>query len=376
MLGKDLFKVESNVDLSNERFKSLVLFYNPLITAEALVLYEFLVVKGDSNSFEELSKLLNSLNMSVEKFENLIAKLNQYYLVNTLKDDNLDKYIFVLNNPLTVEEFIKDDLLVRNFIHSTSGSYYQSLLMNVRVRSKHNNFNDQSIKLDPKVLDDWTEEDESFLKHKDKNSSFSFNTFFDVNKFLKDVSTNLLPLRYRTQENMKEMATLADLYNISSDKMRVYIARVVESDSNEFNVNLLRYLCENSQPEFKTIKQGEYDVPCELFLMNKQEGKEVTKYDKKIIYSLGHDYSLKPGVINVILEHGLNNCDNRLIEKYLYAIASDFHRSNIETSEEAIHRLSKYDARKTKDNTPTYDETNNPSIDRNKLNEILSRRGN
>lgn len=376
MLGKDLFKVESNVDLSNERFKSLVLFYGPLIGAESLALYEFLVVKGSNNVFDELSKLLNSLNMPVEKFESLTDKLNEYHLLTTLKDETSDRYIFILNNPLDIDSFIKDDVLVRNFIHQTSGIYYQSLLINVRSKSKHEGFGDISKKLDPRILDNWSEEDESFLKDRKVINEYNFNTFFNVDKFLKDVSTNLLPLRYRSEENMKELATLADLYNISFDKMRVYIARTVESDSNEFNINLLRYLCENSQSEYRTIAEGDYDVPCELFLMNKQDGKEVTKYDKKIIYALGHDYSLKPSVINVVLEHGLNNCDNRLIEKYLYAIASDLHRNNISTAEDAKARLSKYAGRKSDDLKPDYTNTNNPTIDQNKLNEILSRRGN
>lgn len=376
MLGKDLFKVESNVDLSNERFKSLILFYNPLIGADALALYEFLVVKGSNSSFEELAKLLNSLNMPVEKFESLIDKLNEYHLLNTLKDETSNKYIFVLNNPLNIEEFIKDDVLVRNFIHKTSGVYYQSLLINIRSNSKHDNFKDVSKKLDPSVLNDWSEEDETFLKQRTNNEEFDFNTFFNVNSFLEDVSTNLLPLRYRNQDNMREMAKLADLYNISVDKMRVYVARAVGTDSNEFDLNLLRYLCENSQSEYKTISNGVYDVPCELFLMNKQDGKEVTKYDKKIIYALGHDYDLNPEVINVVLEHGLNNCDNRLIEKYLYAIASDLHRNNISTAKDAMARLSKYTGKKTVDAKPNYDSTNNPTIDNDKLNEILARRSN
>lgn len=375
MLGKNLFKVESNVDLSNGRFKSLVLFYEPLISAEGLALFEFLVVKGNSGAFEELSKLLNSLNMTVDKFETLIDKLNEYRLMKTLKDENSDRYIFVLDNPLTVNDFIKDDILVRSFIHKTSGIYYQSLLIDVRANGKHEGFIDISKKFDGHELDDWSEEDESYLRTKKVTNEFNFNTFFNINNFLKDVTTNLLPLRYRTEDHMKEVATLADLYNISEDKMRVYIARTVQSDSNEFNINLLRYLCENSQPEFRSINPGTYDVPCELFLMNKQDGKEVTAYDKMIIYSLAHDYSLKPSVINVVLEHGLENCDNRLIEKYLYAIASDLHRNNISTSDDALSRLSKYDGKKNKNiTTIEYDDSKNRTIDEDKLNEILNRR--
>ena len=61
MLGRDLFKIENNTDISSERFKSLVLFYCPLITTDALSLYEYLLVKGSTASFEEISAVLNLL---------------------------------------------------------------------------------------------------------------------------------------------------------------------------------------------------------------------------------------------------------------------------------------------------------------------------
>lgn len=378
MLGKDLFKVESRVDLSNEGLKSLVLFYNPLIGASALTIYEYLVIKGSSNTFDELNKLLNSLNISIDKFELVLGRLNEYRLVNTLKDEKSDRYIFILNNPLTINEFVKDDILVRDFIHKTSGPYFQSLLNNVRYEAKHDGFVDVSKHIDPKILDDWTENDESFVHARSKEEEFEFNTFFNINEFLKDCSTNLLPLRYRTKDNMKEIATLADLYNISYDRMRVIVARTVKNDKNEFDLNLLRYLCENSQPDYRDIKDGEYNVPCELFLMNKQGGKEVTKFDKKIIYALSHDYHLNPQVINCVIEQGLANCDNRLIEKYLYAIASDLHRNDINTVDAAKKRMNKYASRSfvKKDVTPDYSNGNNVTIDNDKLNDILNRRNN
>ena len=59
----------------------------------------------------------------------------------------------------------------------------------------------------------------------------------------------------------------------------------------------------------------------------------------------------------------------------MYAIASDLHRNNISNAEEAKTRLTKYEGRKSsKQEEPNYDDSNNPKIDRDKLNEILSRR--
>ena len=376
MLGKDLFKVEVNSELTSDRFKSLVLFYGPLIGSDALYLYEFLLTKGTNFGFDEISKLLNSLLMPIDKFEELLSKLNEYKLIKTLKAKDEDKYVFVLNTPLSFDEFIKDDILVRDFILKTSGEYYQSLLSNIREKFNSKDYIDVSKKIDPSILSNWNHTNEAYLNAVNHQNVYDFNTFFNVNDFLNDVSTTLLPLKYRTEENLREMALLADLYNISYEKMRTFLPRIAKTESNDFDLSLLRYLCENSNPEFKTIEDGDYNVPCELFLMNKQDGKVVTPSDKRIIYNLYHDYHLAPNVINVLLEHALNNSNNTLIEKYLYAIASDLHRNNIEDTNKALERLNKYEPKSKvkKESIPVYSTDDNPTLDVDAYNKLISKR--
>ena len=106
MLGKDLYKIEVNAELSNERLRSLVFFYGPLIGDKALVLYEYLVLRGNRLVFEEINELLMSVNLSIDDFEFFCIKLNEYRLLKTLKQEN--RYIFALNNPLEIRQFIKD----------------------------------------------------------------------------------------------------------------------------------------------------------------------------------------------------------------------------------------------------------------------------
>ena len=105
MIGNDLFKIESDVSLSENTYKSLIIFYNPLVGPEALYLYQYLIINNDRPNFTELKSLLNSLAMSIDQFEKLVKKLNEYKLVTTLKEENTDKYVFVLNEPLSIYEF-------------------------------------------------------------------------------------------------------------------------------------------------------------------------------------------------------------------------------------------------------------------------------
>ena len=374
MLGKNLFKVESKVDISIDRYRSLIFFYNPLIGNDAHYLYEFLVLKGSRFSFEELNKLLNSLNMSIDAFEENINKLNEYRLVKTLKKKDEDEYIFVLNNPLGTKEFVKDDLFVRDFILKTSGQYYQSLISEMRFFDNHQGYEDVSARFNPKELDNWSPEEESFLKPKDNKQIYNINTMFDINVFLKDISDNLFPIRFRSYENLSEIATLADIYNISYDKMRYLISEVYKTGDTGLDLKLLRYKCQNAIPDYKYVENAVYDIPCLLFLMNKQDGKEATPFDKKLLYNLAHDYKLKPPVINVLIEHALRNCNNSLLENYINPIASDLHRNNIETAEEAIKRLDRYERRPKEEVIEKYDDSNNIEFDEERKKRLEERR--
>ena len=374
MLGKDLYKIEVNAELSSERLRSLVFFYGPLIGNEALVMYEYLVLKGGKYAFSQINELLMSLNMSIDDFEFCCIKLNEYRLLKTLKKE--DHYIFIFNDPLEMRQFMKDDILVRDFILKTSGEHFRELTADIYEQSDHDGFEDVSSTLSLDTLQDWRPQDESYLKIK-KADAYEFGTMFDVNVFLKDISLNLLPQRFRTMENMKELATLADLYNISYDKMRTYLPRVARTDSDAFDLKELRYLCMNARTDYKKIDKDAYDVPCLSFLMSLQDGKEVTDYDKKIIYRLSERYHLSVPVINVLLEHGLKNCNNSLIENYLYPIASNLHRNDIRTSEDALQMLSRPYAKNTarEEKLPVYDASANQALSASQEEELLKLMG-
>jgi len=370
MIGKDFYRIDKNSDISNERFKSLIFFYGPMIKNDALVLYQNLIFQEEKTGFDELNELLVSLNMSVSEFENLCEVLNEYGLLQTLNKDN--KYIFRLNAPLSMNEFVNDDILVRQFILKTSGPFFQNLVSRLNINQEsYNDFLDVTKSLDTSELNVWTKDDETFLNIK-RNDDYNFNTLFDVNKFLKDVSTNLLPMRFRTKENLYNMAKLADLYSISYDKMRTFLPKVANTETNVFDLSILRYLCMKAKVDYTKVEENEYNVPCQTYLMSIQDGKELTDYDKKIIYNLSNKYHLNIPVINVLLAHGLKNCDNRLIENYLYPIASDLYRNDIKSAEKALERLSRnYNKKVSDDKLPTYDSSKNKQLSSKEEEELL-----
>ena len=381
MLGKDLYKLENSPELSNDSYKSLVLFYRPLIGNDALVLYLFLINNGISHEYKELNSLLARLNVSADKFEEDVALLNKYKLVNTLKAVNEEKYIFVLKKPLSTASFVKDSIFVRNFILKAGGDYYQEILSSLEIsESRHEGFTDISRKFDLSVLEPWNREYEDRLieagKKSEREVTYNTGTLFDINHFLKGVSNNLFPLKYRTYENLLEIAKLADLYDISYDRMRTYLPKVLRSDSDGFDIKLLRYLCLNSKSEYHKVEEGRYDVPVVSFLMNLQGGREVTEYDRKLIAKLSNSYKLPAEVINVLLEKTLKSCDNRLLESYCLPLASDLHRNDVKTAEAAIERLDRFRTKNTpvKENRQVYDDSDNIKEDLSSLEEFLQTR--
>ena len=374
MIGKDFYRIDNKADISNERLKSLIFFYGPMIKNDALVLYENLLFQEERTGFNELNELLVLLNMSISDFERCCDLLNEYGLLQTLNKDN--KYVFVINNPLSLNEFINDDILVREFILKTSGPHFKNLVSKLNITDiNYNDFSDISKSLDTSELKLWSQDNESYLDIK-KNNDYDFNTLFDVSVFLKDVSTNLLPMRFRTKDNLYNMAKLADLYSISYDKMRTFLPKIANTETNEFDLNTLRYLCMKAKVDYIKVNENEYDVPCQSYLMSLQDGKEVTEFDKRIIYNLSNKYHLSIPVINVLLAHGLKNCDNRLIENYLYPIASDLYRNDIKTAEKALERLSRnYNKKESEDKLPTYDSSKNKALSNKEEEELLKLMG-
>lgn len=363
MLGNDKFKVECKVDLSSERFKSLVLFYLPLIGQNALALYENFLVKGPTASFYEISDILNTLFYSIDTFEESLKKLNEFRLLITYRYKEEDKYLFVLKEPLTREEFIKNEVFVRYFILKTSGPYYQYLIADLYSENNYQNLDNISYSLNPDVLNPWSQDDESYLKQKNLILE-NYDSLFDMKAFIAGCSENMFPLKYRTPENIKEVGMLADLYNISEDQMRVFFSQMLK-DNKPFDLNFLRKKCEMSRSEYKKIAENKYDVPCELFMMNMAQGIEISSYDKKILYKLANDYKLKIEVINVLIEYALNTCDNQLFETFINPIAANFKRNNIDTVEKAKEMLNKPKAKKNNKDIgmPEYKSVKHEQVD-------------
>ena len=375
MLGNDFYKVEVNCELSNERLKSLIFFYGPLIGNDALVLYQYLILTGSTDTFNELNELLRSLNVSVDQFERNCKKLNEYKLLKTLKKRN--NYIFILNEPLSMKKFIRDDILVRHFIMKAGGDTFKSIVSKVMQNNSYEDYENVSETLHIEDLQSWSSADETYLRTvSNQNDTYSFDTLFDINNFLKGMSKNLFPLQLRTKDNLLKIAKMADLYNIPNDKMRVYIPKVCDLKSDKIDFDLLASMCRRSKNNQDVVKDG-YDVPVVSFLNRIQNGKKVTETDKIMIRKLSDEYELNTSVINALLEFIVNKYDNTIIPSKVYSYANNLHKNDIKNAKAAIDWLNKSNSKtknKKEDIQTVYDTSSNPEFDEARYNEIMSTR--
>lgn len=381
MLGNDLYKLEGISEIGASELKALVLLYKEIISGDVVVLYLSLLYqrKGD---FEKLSNLLANLNMSVTEYENKKAKLEKMDLLVTYQKNN--QYVFVLNKPLAYEEFFKHTIFGRLLLKKVNQAYFYYLksltIINGIDKSSYINI---STKAKFDELNDWSknlEDDYNVIIPKKDFDYKKIDSYFNIEKFMKNISNVLFPYSLRTYENLNEIAKLADTYSINEDEMRIFLKDAIELKPLNFNTKKLNYLCRNKRQSYRDSDKSEgYQIPCTSFLLRLKGGKELVPYDLNIIDTLIHKYHLKPEVVNVLLEYSLKTCDNQLLTKFIYSIAANWYNNDVDNYEKALAQLNKAKVSENKkiyhkkDILPVYDSSNNIEVSNDDIKKYLSK---
>ena len=130
---------------------------------------------------------------------------------------------------------------------------------------------------------------------------------------------------------------------ISKDELRKACRNYYQFDHG----GVLPTVVDNVQPEYlrkpigedskraKMIYTFETTTPYEL-LCSKNGGAEPTKRDLRLIEDLMIDYSLKAGVVNVLIDYVLKTNNNKLSRNLVETVAGQWQRLKIETVEDAM----------------------------------------
>jgi len=375
MVGKNGLKVESIAIPDQDRLKSLFYLYRPLVSGQAILVYQYLLLVGDS--VNNISDLLAYVGFSIEALENTLQQLNRYHLVRTYRKD--DDYLLVINEPLKMPDFIKNEAYARELHLKLGKNELQKRLKGLRS-SDSKLYEDISAAYDGSILKQkWNQDQENdYRKLKETKAIKVSNTLFDIEEFLAECNQFLFPISERTPQNLEIIARYGDLFNVSYEKMKTYLARSVDSDDH-LNIELLKSACVGSKNEYQPTNG--YEVPCINFLMNLQDGKELTPFDRKCLITLSDKYHLNSVVINVLLEHCLKECNGRLFTNYIYPIAANMHRQDVDTLAKAKQYFNNEKIAKKKisnnviEEVPSYQEANQNSLSEEELAELRKWRG-
>ena len=111
-------------------------------------------------------------------------------------------------------------------------------------------------------------------------------------------------------------------------------------------------------------------------IKDKQGGREPLKHDLQIVESIMTSLYLEPGVMNVLIELTLSQCDNALSRAFMQARASQWKRKKIKTVKDAMDEANvylKYRRNNNDDNEETeINMVDNDNVDMDELDEFLS----
>ena len=344
--GKDLYRVICTDSLSSDAVTSLMSLYQPLTGTVAVSLYLTLYSEGRKQRTQENhSRLSAIMNQSIDDLERARIALEEHLLLRCYVQEMPEKnqYIYLLNPPMNPASFLSSNDLRGELIHAigqkqaelsankfqTSGpstSGYRDITRPVVRKSETRNYDVdvESSRIQPRYnfgLDD-----------------VSIN--FDYERFIGMTSPLVFPVELRTEENLRLIGKLATVNGLTPDRMRILTGRCINVGRNEFDAEKLKLMAEQSKPEIVTADDP-YKLPPVSFLQSKQNGREVSLSDRRILRYLNETMNFPVEVINIMIEYILSVSQNRLVPKFVEMVAGEWARDGVATREDALKAAKK-----------------------------------
>lgn len=132
----NLFFVESMDKLTEDDLFNLRSYYLPLIGVESTIIYEYFndLTKNNYNDLFSCLDLENQMNIPLNKINQAILKLSAVGLIKEfIKTDQTSK-VFVLQKPLSIDNFNKNMLLKNHLIKIIGITKYENLYYSYKQR--------------------------------------------------------------------------------------------------------------------------------------------------------------------------------------------------------------------------------------------------
>lgn len=364
VLQSDVYQIKLASLVSNVDKDVMVELYQPLVGANATILY-LTLLKQKRNEDEEneyqLTHLLNILQFTPAQFLSARRMLEGVGLLRSYSNE-ARQYIYVLYAPKNPKDFF-DDVLFKGLLIQSIGEKETKKLaslykVNLEIEQGfnevsasfvdifHPNYDDAAFKKNFK---------DSFVGHDEGRIRINFNDDL-FTKYLSDALGN--PELTVGKRDLKEIARYSTLFGFSEKQMAAVVASVYNQEATpkiDFaklalkaeeelrgkpNISLEMNVMKGNDPISEKCRLMDATSPAK-YLKILQNNTKVSNSDLQIVESLSKNYGFTNGVINAIIDYALAMCDNTLNLNYCEKVASSLARANVKTAIDAMNQLNR-----------------------------------
>lgn len=314
--------------LSSEQRQSLSLLYGPLIGKSSVCLYEFLSAIQNQIELEDLYLMLSMNEAQLDRARN---HLEQYHLIETYIHE--EEMLIFLYAPLMPNKFLCHDAYSRLYLASVGVNCFDKVKMMLQKDvSVPSDYTKVESPLDVSRLDAWNESKE--IAYEKVKPSMKQKYDFDFATLFKGMD-RVIPVRYRTKENLDRIAEMAKIYGIDAKNMRKYVQRSINPSTHVFDLEKLKNMVMGNRKVVK-INKDPYQMSPVKFLQNKQNGIPVVKSDQALIERLCTEFQFPVEVVNTLIEYTLQQTHQQFSRNYVEKVAASWVRLHVDSRNRAL----------------------------------------
>lgn len=409
LMMSDLYMVNANYPLDSIHMRTIQLLYQPLVGNTACSLYLTLYAELDQLSLTKATSLFSRLTkisgLSLTQINEASKKLEAIGLLERYKKDvdNNRIYHFIIKTPLSPSKIFNHVILGPLLLQRLGKEdLYRTKLCFKSSTFDFSDYENITAKFTDVFDINMLEGSKEVLVEKNYfgNDYGKIDGDYDLELFYQGLKDYQIKRSVITSDDETLIKQLGIMYRINSLDMQGLVKDSIKNDkiSKQLLIKNCRDYYDIAMPEkFEEIYHKQATIhksssnndllnahiqylesvnPYQL-LKDKQGGREPLKHDLQIVESIMTSLYLQPGVVNVLIELTLSQCDNVLSRAFMQTRASQWKRKKIETVKEALDEAKLY--LKYRRNDDVDDDikddvsmVNNDSVDETELNEFLS----
>lgn len=409
LMMSDLYMVNANYPLDSIHMRTIQLLYQPLVGNTACSLYLTLYAELDQLSLTKATSLFSRLTkisgLSLTQINEASKKLEAIGLLERYKKDvdNNQIYHFIIKTPLSPSKIFNHVILGPLLLQRLGKEdLYRTKLCFKSSTFDFSDYENITAKFTDVFDINMLEGSKEVLVEKNYfgNDYGKIDGDYDLELFYQGLKDYQIKRSVITSDDETLIKQLGIMYRINSLDMQGLVKDSIKNDkiSKQLLIKNCRDYYDIAMPEkFEEIYHKQAAIhksssnndllnahiqylesvnPYQL-LKDKQGGREPLKHDLQIVESIMTSLYLQPGVVNVLIELTLSQCDNVLSRAFMQTRASQWKRKKIETVKEALDEAKLY--LKYRRNDDVDDDikddvsmVNNDSVDETELNEFLS----